>query len=347
MISRKHSIAGLSLALVFAVTMSSHAAGGPKKDKDLAAGKKLTPEQSALIDKAIVREKVVIKEVKARTPLVETYIQNMRPDPVMRQVPDSDQHFLGRVEFNKVIGDQSFKEGAKAGGKKESTMGHIMGSLNFIKGLGGSLHLQFQEAGFVQMILMDSNTTSTSSTITSISFVTISLEPFRPLCSTSRRRPRAARDAFSVASGWRSRTAMSFGSTVIVAGSEKDYHEFFHFDSWRTNIQPDLWLPTSFYVEESDPKSVTSTLKFKAINHVWGYVLKVPATSAEVATIDVEGAKDESQTSSDLSPRGQQIAFEQEAEDNVVERLCPGRAARCSKRDRHHVADAGNEHPRV
>ena len=61
-----------------------------------------------------------------------------------------------------------------------------------------------------------------------------------------------------------------------LAGSEKDYHEFFHFDSWRTNVQPNLWLPTSFYVEESDPKSQTSTLKFKAINHVWGYVLKVP-----------------------------------------------------------------------
>ena len=45
-------------------------------------------------------------------------------------------------------------------------------------------------------------------------------------------------------------------------------------------MQPDLWLPTSFYVEESDPKSVSRTLKFKAINHIWGYVLKVPPPEA-------------------------------------------------------------------
>ena len=63
--------------------------------------------------------------------------------------------------------------------------------------------------------------------------------------------------------------------------------EFYHFDCWRTNIQPDLWLPTSFYVEESDPKSTTSTLKFKAINYVWGYALKVPETDAETTSLDV------------------------------------------------------------
>ena len=60
------------------------------------------------------------------------------------------------------------------------------------------------------------------------------------------------------------------------AGSIETMKEFYHFDSWRTNVQPGLWLPTSFYVEESDPKSPESTLKFKAINYVWGYALKVP-----------------------------------------------------------------------
>src|SRR5206468_433605 len=69
------------------------------------------------------------------------------------------------------------------------------------------------------------------------------------------------------------------------SGSEEDRKEFYHFDSWRTNVQPDLWLPTSFYVEESDPKSVSRTLKFKAINHIWGYVLKVPAKETENTTL--------------------------------------------------------------
>src|ERR1019366_9249387 len=105
MISRNKTIAGLSLALLIATALPGHAAGLPlfgskkKTDKDVAVGKKLTPAQSALIDKAILREKNVIKVVKERAPLVETYIQNMKPDSVMRQVRESDQHFLGRVEF--------------------------------------------------------------------------------------------------------------------------------------------------------------------------------------------------------------------------------------------------------
>src|ERR1700712_3648550 len=115
MILRKHSTAGLLLACFVATTFSASAAyglpllGKKKKQEDVLPSRKLTPSQNALIDKAIGREKEVIKTVKERAPLVETYIQNMRPDPVLGQVPESDQHFLGRVEFSKIIGDNSYE----------------------------------------------------------------------------------------------------------------------------------------------------------------------------------------------------------------------------------------------
>ena len=323
MISRNKTIAGLSLALLIATAFPGHAAGlpliGKKKDKDAAVGKKLTPAQSALIDKAIVREKNVIKVVKERAPLVETYIQNMKPDAVMRQVPDSDQHFLGRVEFARIIGDNPYQEGPKAG-KKQSKTGHFLGSLNFIKGIGGSLHLQFNEAGFVQMLLMDSKDFDKQH----YNFYFVRNDFLGSI-------PTAV---FDVTPAGKNGTGRFFGRIWVetgngnvvrfngdFAGSEKDYHEFFHFDSWRTNVQPDLWLPTSFYVEESDPKSQTSTLKFKAINHVWGYVLKVPTGTAENASVEVQGAQDVSNDATDVSPLGQQRAFAKQAEDNVVERL--------------------------
>jgi hypothetical protein len=105
------------------------------------------------------------------------------------------------------------------------------------------------------------------------------------------------------------------------AGSISTMKEFYHFDSWRTNVQPGLWLPTSFYVEESDPRSTTSTLKFKAINYVWGYVLKVPSGNAENTSLDVVNAQDVSNDAPDLSPLGAQREWVQQAEDNVIERL--------------------------
>jgi hypothetical protein len=105
------------------------------------------------------------------------------------------------------------------------------------------------------------------------------------------------------------------------AGSIETMKEFYHFDSWRTNVQPGLWLPTSFYVEESDPKSPESTLKFKAINYVWGYVLKVPDTNATNTSLDVVNAQDVSNDAPDVSPLGAQREWVQQAEDNVIERL--------------------------
>src|SRR5580700_4530755 len=108
----------------------------PKKDEDV---RKLTPEQSALIDKAVVREAAVVKSVKERVPLVETYLQNMRPDPIMFQVPESDLHMLGRVDFGKVINDEAFAKGEAAdANKKKGKLSGITHALSYITGLNNA-----------------------------------------------------------------------------------------------------------------------------------------------------------------------------------------------------------------
>ena len=121
MILGKQSIAGLLLALFVATTLPAQAGASvlhkKKKEDDFSTSRKPTAAQNALIDKAIVREKVVVKTVKERAPLVETYIQNMKPDPVLGQVPESDEHFLGRVEFSKIIGDQTYAGLLKPAGR--------------------------------------------------------------------------------------------------------------------------------------------------------------------------------------------------------------------------------------
>src|ERR1700688_1380241 len=113
MIFRKQSAAGLLLAAIIATALPASAAipliGKKKPKEDVLPSRKLTAGQNALIDKAIIREKDVIKTVKDRAPLVETYIQNMRPDPILGQVPDSDKHFLGRVQFGKIINDDAYQ----------------------------------------------------------------------------------------------------------------------------------------------------------------------------------------------------------------------------------------------
>jgi hypothetical protein len=349
MIFRKHSTAGLLLAAIIAISLPASAAvplvGKKKPKEDVLPARKLTAGQNALIDKAIVREKEVVKVVKDRAPLVETYIQNMKPDPILGQVPDSDQHFLARVEFSKIIGGDSYQinDSTSKGTSNSGKLGFFKHSASFLTGLGGSLHLSFHEAGFIQMLLMDSNDFDRQ-------HYTFGFVRNDFLGNT----PTAVFDVTPI-SGKRA-TGRFFGRIWIetrngnvvrfngdFSGSETDYREYYHFDSWRTNVQPDIWLPTSFYVEESDPRSVSRTLKFKAINHVWGYVLKVPPADAANASLDVVGATDVSNDAQDVSPLGAQRAWVQQAEDNVIERLFQaGLLAAPSEFDKTLEALAGN-----
>ena len=333
---RKTTLAGLLLATSVAASLPAGAASLPlvgkkkKKPEDSVLSRKPNASQNALIDKAIVREKEVIKVVKERAPLVETYIQNMKPDPVLSQVPESDQHFLGRVDFNKVIGDDAFQvnkqtsQGTSGGGK----LGIFKHSASYITGLGNSLHLTFNQGGFVSMLLMDSNNFDRqhyafgfvrNDFLGNTPTAVFDVSPIDPGRSLIKGNQVYGRFFGRIWIETRNGNVVRFNGDF--AGSDKEYKEFYHFDSWRTNVQPDMWLPTSFYVEESDPHSSSRTLKFKAINNIWGYVLKVPPKESENTSLDVVGATDVSNEAQDVSPLGAQRAWVQQAEDNVVERL--------------------------
>ena len=322
MISRPRSTAGaLLLAASFPAIAHASIFGKKKVEQDTMPGRKLTPAQNALIDKAIVREKEVIKVVKERAPLVETYIQNMKPDPVFLQVPESDEHHLARVDFAKVINDDTYKENKGNFEAKKSKMSFFKNSFGALGGISNSLRLTFHESGFVQMILMDSNSfdrehyTFTFIRNDFLGNIPTAVFDVQPISGKREYGRFFGRIWVETRDG----NVVRFNGDF--AGSIETMKEFYHFDSWRTNVQPGLWLPTSFYVEESDPKSPESTLKFKAINYVWGYVLRVPAGDAENTSLEVVNAQDVSNDAPDLSPLGAQREWVQQAEDNVIERL--------------------------
>src|SRR5580704_15878517 len=95
------------ISLTFLIMMLSLSSAYAKKNEQkYEAVHPLTPEQSALVDKAISQEKVLIKSIRTRTPLVETYIQDTKPDIKLYQVPVDDQYMLSRVDFNKGFKDE-------------------------------------------------------------------------------------------------------------------------------------------------------------------------------------------------------------------------------------------------
>ncbi len=313
-----------TILLLSAAALPAHAFplfGAKKKVDGQQELRKLTPAQSALIDKCIVREKGVIDSLKKRTPLVETYIQTMRPDPVMSAIPESDTHYLARVDFGRVINDSPYLAGSKgAPNSGHRGLKFFKGSVAYIKGLSSSLHLTFHESGFVQMLLVDSN--SFNKQTYHFSYVRAQFQGTVPvLLFDVQPIKRGSTGRFAGRIYVDKNTGSIVRFTGSFAGGQADVMEFFHFDSYRTASPDGSWLPYQVYVEETDPKSLEHTLRFKALNYIWGYQLKVPTGDQEAADIEVDNGSDSASSTQDMSPLAQQRMWVQQAEDNVIERL--------------------------
>ena len=147
MISTKIALTLLTVALG---TSGAYA----KKTPVFEQTHQLTPDQAALVQKAIGQEKIVIKEIQQRTPLVETYIQDTKPDVKLYQVPTSDQYTLSRVDFGKGFFDKTYetKDVSNKKGWFKGSFGAISG---LTKALGLDKHFTYNPTGFMQMMFLD------------------------------------------------------------------------------------------------------------------------------------------------------------------------------------------------
>ena len=112
-----------------------------------------------------------------------------------------------------------------------------------------------------------------------------------------------------------------FNGTYTESQSEDNNKEYFHFDSWRMNMQPDLWLPVAVYVEESQRVEGGKTVGLRAQTHFWGYSLTLPTRESENVSVQVEGAVDQSADSQDETPLQATRQWVSQAENNVIDRL--------------------------
>jgi hypothetical protein len=88
------------IPLTLLILTMSVACAHAKKEPKYEQARQLTADQAALVQRAVAQEKVLIKSIELRTPLVETYIQDTRPDVKLYEVPTDDQYMLSRVDFS-------------------------------------------------------------------------------------------------------------------------------------------------------------------------------------------------------------------------------------------------------
>ena len=263
----------------------------------------LSPDQAALVQQAASQEKFLVKVVQQHVPLVQTYMQHMRPDQQLGQVPFSDQYMLGRISFENTFTDNAY---AKNAPKK----GWFTGSRKFIDNLSKTFSMQYFSNGFMDMMFLDTGAFDQQH----YDFTYIRAEflgDVRTMVFDVRPKPHTGMGRF-IGRVWiedQDGFVVRFTGTFS-GGSKRSL--YFHFDSWRANVQPHVWLPIAVYVQDLD---------FRGQTYFWGYSLKLPNPGSENESVLVQDAVDSSDDPQDVSPLQSRRQWANQAEKNVLDRL--------------------------
>ncbi|PYV49754.1 MAG: hypothetical protein DMG94_00110 [Acidobacteria bacterium] len=261
-----------------------------------------------VVDQIIEREHGLMTFLKNRTPLVETYLQNLTPDQKMGAVPKEDHYFLGRLDMSDIIDRRDYL--AKQTSFQQSLMG----------GVTKLFRIQYQPMGFSWMVFVDRQNFDRNH----YDFHYVHREFLGEVRTL----------VFEVTPKKNAGTGLFQGQIWV---EDQDYNIvrlngtyvprpknafYFHMDSWRLNLVPGYWIPSYIYSEEGDFSYGSKDKQaFKAQSRIWGYDVMKDSRDDELTDLKVEAVKDESAVAQDLSPLEAQRAWQQQAEDNVVERL--------------------------
>ena len=262
-----------------------------------------------VVDRFILREKGLIKMLATRTPVIETYLQNLTLDPQLGPVPQTDRYFLGRMDLSTTIDRKDYIKDAQTIEK------HLLGGF-----FGKLFKIQYQPLGFSWMIFADRNDFDREH------------YDFRYVRREFLGEVRCL--VFDVTPKKGSGQGRFLGRIWV---EDQDYNivrlngtyappprnaYFFHMDSWRLNLIPGYWIPTCIYSEEGDfSAGAKNQLAFKAQTRIWGYDLKKDGQSDELTNIRVDSVEDLTARAQDATPLAAERQWQQQAEDNVVERL--------------------------
>jgi Peptidase family M48 len=264
------------------------------------------PTLTEVVDKIVAQEQAEMQSLRQYSPIVETYIQILRPNKDLGAVPNGDKYFLGRAELAKGVEIEPLISGTRT-------------KHNMFGGLGSLVSMEFLPRGFLQMIYLDTNGFDRQHYkfdyigrvfLGEVRCLVFDLDP---LSTDDQGR---------------------FVGRIWV--EDQDYHivrfngayrgrsktsYYFNFDSWRTNAGKNEWLPAFIYSEEVDNPLLPS---FRAQTRLWSYAPSLAREEQELSKVVVETPRpvdDSSEIANDYSPLEEKRAWGRQAEDNVAAKM--------------------------
>ncbi len=260
------------------------------------------------VDRVVARERGFVVTMQRMHPLAETYIQNLHEDNDHNAEPVSDQYFLGRLDLNDGIHDATFQK------QHIGFMHHVANPFS------SALAYKFLPQGFAQMVVLDADFQKSNYRFTFVRreflgearCIVIDVQPGKK-----------SKEGLFTGRIWvedRDFNIVRFNGTY---SGHTETH-YLHFDSWRFNLQADVWLPSYVYVEESGTKpnsALFHDLYLKAQTRLWAYDPEQLNREEEFTQIRVDNSVDDRPVAKDNSPVEAQRMWERMAEDNAVDHL--------------------------
>ncbi len=261
-----------------------------------------SPSLDQTIDRIFARENQLTATLRQYNPIIETYVQDMRSDTTLGMVPATDHYFLGQANMSQnavrlpsaaPVPEQQPKKKGWFKGKSEDDQKK--------GGLSESFPKMTAPNGFMQMIYVDPK--GFDRLHYRLSYVRREyLGEVRCLVFDVYPTDKDIRERF-LGRIWaedQEFTIVRFDGTNA-PDNPKGLRP--HFDSWRVNAGPGLWVPAYIYSAEAEMSDLLWTrVRFRAQTRLWGYNAKV-------------------ETEADRTPEESERARSREAEGNAVDRL--------------------------
>src|SRR6202158_5696169 len=213
-----------------------------------------------VVDQIIERERALITFLKNRTPLVETYLQNLQPDIKLGSAPKEDHYFLGRLDMAESIDRRDYLM------KQSSFQKSMMGGVTKL------FRIQYQPMGFSWMVFADRQNFDRNHY--DFSYVHREFQgDVRCLVFDVKPKKNAGQGLFQ-GRIWvedQDYNIVRLNGPYVPRPKSAFY---FHMDSWRLNLVPGYWIPSYIYSEEGDfSYGSHDKMAFKAQSRIWGYKL--------------------------------------------------------------------------
>src|SRR3984893_18631411 len=261
-----------------------------------------------IVDKIVAQEQAEMRSLRQYSPLVETYIQNLRPDKQQGQVLDTDKYFFGRANLAKGV-------------ELEPLIHSASNKRKIFGGLENFFSTEYDPRGFLQMIFLDVNGFDRQhynfdyihrEFLGEVRCLVFDVDPLE-----KREKGRFVGRIWVEDQDYH---IVRFNGNYN--GSSKSSY-YFNFASWRQNAGNNQWLPAFIYSEEGNGQNVptknVAPQAFRAQTRLWGYALGHAQEEQELSKILVETpVKDQAEAANDYSPLQAQRSWSRLAEDNVT-----------------------------